>query len=129
MTHMSDKKSYSTQEPNQEDSREHEKASHQRGAQLAFTQVSRPHPRSGDQGGFHLSVFFASRFSTALGFSSLPLIQVGLIRELWCIPLISGTLPPGSDHPQSWVETLSLLYNQETLDRMKGQAFKRILVL
>jgi hypothetical protein len=42
MDHMSDKKSYSTTTPSQEDSREHEKVSHQRGAHLAFIQVGRP---------------------------------------------------------------------------------------
>jgi hypothetical protein len=109
-------------EPSQEDSREYEKMSHQRGAHLAFTQVGRPHPRLANLGGSHLFASFASRFSIALGFSSLLLIQVGLIRGLWCIPLayISRTLPPESEHPQSWVETLSLLYNQETLDRIKS---------
>jgi hypothetical protein len=101
------------------------------GAHQAFTQVGRPHPRSADPSGSHLSASFTSRFSTALGFSSSSLIKVSLIRGLWCIPpaYISRTLPPGLEHPQSWVESLSLPYNQETLDRIKSQAFKRRLVL
>jgi hypothetical protein len=40
--------------------------------------------------------FFHVSFSTALGFASKSLIKVGLIRELWFIPLayISKPHPP-----------------------------------
>jgi hypothetical protein len=43
-----------------EGSRRHEKATHQRGAHLEATQVDRPHLRSDDPSGSHLSASSAS---------------------------------------------------------------------
>jgi hypothetical protein len=101
------------------------------GAHLAGGQVSWSHPRSIDLWVPCVSLRFYVVSSTTLGFASSPLIKVSLIRGLQCIPpaYISSTVPPGLEHPQSYVETLSLLYNQETLDRIKSQGFKRRLVL
>jgi hypothetical protein len=63
-------------------------------------------PRRVSPCGSHLSASIASRFSTALGFASSPLIKIGLIWGIWFIP-------PAyiSQAPTPWVQSIQVIWS------------------